>query len=126
MIEGEINLVRLIDGAIRDLRHRLTKRLEVVNLRLIRKNVSVDEKQDALLHASLLKPPDDLKGGVSFARPGRHDEKDPILTARDRVNRSVDSYLLIVARRLTRTVIVVILRRDALLFWRLAFGVAIA
>ena len=49
LIQSQIDLVRLVGGAVRDLGQRLTKRLKVIGLGLIREDVAVDEEQNPLL-----------------------------------------------------------------------------
>lgn len=47
LIKAQIDFIRLVDGAIRDLGHRLRERLEIIRPRLVSKNVSIDKKEDA-------------------------------------------------------------------------------
>src|SRR5207244_9552590 len=51
LIQGEVNLVRLINCSFRNLSHRLTERLEVVNLRLVSEDISINQKKNPLLHS---------------------------------------------------------------------------
>src|SRR5690606_28298153 len=70
LIEAEVNLVGLVDGAVGDLGHRLTKGLEVIRFGLVGEDVAVDEEEDAFLRARLPKAPDDLEGGIGLASAG--------------------------------------------------------
>ena len=51
LIEAEVDLERLVDGAIRDFGHRRAERLEVVGLRLVGEDVAIHEKENAFLGA---------------------------------------------------------------------------
>jgi hypothetical protein len=64
LVEREVDLERLVDLAVRDLRHRAAERLEVVRLGLVDEDVAVGEEEDPLLHPGLPQAPDDLERGV--------------------------------------------------------------
>ena len=115
LIEREVDLEGLVDGAVGDLGHRLTERLEVVGLGLVGEDVAVDEEEDALLGAGLPQPPDDLKGGVGLAGAGGHHEQDAVLAAGDGLDGAIDGDELVVARRFAGAVVVVVLRGDRFL-----------
>jgi len=108
-------------GIGRKLRHRRAKGAEVVHHRLVDQHIAVGEEQDALVAFRIPtlrfpQPPDDLEGGVGLARTGRHDQQNPVLAFGDGLNRRVDGIHLIVARLLSASVVVVILKNDLLGF----------
>src|SRR5271165_217887 len=84
-------------------------------LTLVNENVTIGEKQDALLVPSLPQPPDDLKGSVSLAGACGHHEKDTILTLRYRFDRCVDGIALVITRGFPARVVEVVLQ-DNLFF----------
>jgi hypothetical protein len=73
--------VRALDRfrACAELSHSRAKGSEIVDNRLIDKNVAVGEKQYAFPAPGFPESPDNLKGGVGFAGTGGHDEKDSVL-----------------------------------------------
>ena len=60
-------------------------------------------------------PPDDLKGRVGLSCASSHDEQDAVFTASDCIHRAIDGDKLIVARRFTGTVVVIVLRGHSFL-----------
>ena len=90
LVEGEVDLVGLVDLAVADLGHHRAEGLEIVGHGLVDQDVAVGQKEDALLEARLPQPPDDLKGGVGLAGAGRHDEQDAVLPPGDGLDGAVD------------------------------------
>ena len=126
MVETEVNLEGLVDGAVGDLGHRLTERLEVVGLCLVSEDVAVDEKEDAFLCTRFPEAPDDLKGGIGLACACGHDEEDAVFSPGDGLHGPVDGDELVVARGFSGAVVVVILGGELLLGGRPALGGTIA
>ena len=54
LVEAEINLEGLIDGAVGDFGHRLAEWLEIVRLSLIGQDIAIDQEKDALFGARRL------------------------------------------------------------------------
>ncbi len=101
LIEAEIDLERLVHRAVGDLGHSLTERLEVVGLGLVGQDVAVHQEQNAFLGAGSPQTPDDLKGGVGFARTRGHDQQDAGLAAGNGLYRAIDGDELVITGRLT-------------------------
>lgn len=83
LIEGEVDLVGLLDGAVGDLGYRRTEGLEVINLGLIDQDVALGEEEDAFFAAGSLQLPDDLEGAVGLAGTGGHYQQDALLPPGD-------------------------------------------
>ena len=109
LVEGKVNLVGLVDRAVRDLGHRAAEGFEVIRARLIDEDVAVGEEENAFLHARFPEAPDDLERDVGLARAGRHHEQEAILTTRDGFDGTVDGCHLIIAQFPAGAVIVVCL-----------------
>ena len=112
LVEGEVDLVGLVDLSLLDLGHRRAERLEVVRLGLVDQDVAVGEEQDALLDPGLPEPPDNLERGVGLAGARRHDNQNAILSVGDCLDRAVDGVELVVTGRLAGAVVVVALGDD--------------
>ena len=104
LIERQIDFVVLLDLAISDLVHHLTKRGEILLHSLVDKDVAVGQKQNALLGLSLPQPPNDLECRVGFAGAGGHDQQHPLLAFGDGLDGTVDGDALVIARLLAASV----------------------
>lgn len=67
LIEGEVDLVLLVDLAVADLGHRAAEGLEIVDHRLVDEDIAVGEVEDTLPRVGLPQTPDDLEGGAGLA-----------------------------------------------------------
>ena len=74
LIEAHINFVSAIERFIFHLGNHIFERAEIVLHGLVNQNIAVGEIENALFQFVFHQPPDDLKGGVGFARTGRHDQ----------------------------------------------------
>ena len=113
-------------GSGRQFGHGRTERPEVVDHGLIDQHVAVGQEQDALLAPGLPQPPDDLKGGVGLAGPGRHHQQDALPPLGDSLDRGVDRVDLIVARLLAAGVVEIVVQDDRLALGRQPLPGAIA
>ena len=115
--EGNFRAVFTLDGfcARAELCHRRPERAEIIDHRLVNENVTIGEKEDALLPPRLPQPPDDLKGSVSLAGACGHDEKDTILTLGYRFDRCIDGIALVITRGFPARVVEVVLQDDLFL-----------
>ena len=114
LVERQIDLKGLVDGAVADLGHSLTKGLERAVLCLIHQHVAVRQEQDAFLLPGFPESPDDLEGGVGLAGPGSHDQQDSVLAAGDGLHRAIDGNHLVVAGCHAPSVVVIGLFSDSL------------
>ncbi len=98
LIQAEMNFVGRVDFAVLDLGHDRAERLEVIDQRLIDKDVAIGKEQYAPDRARLPQPPDDHgDAGAGLARAGGHDQQHRRLPLGDRFNHAVDGFDLIVA-----------------------------
>lgn len=107
LVERQVDLEGLVDGAIDDLGHSLSEGLEVVGQRLIEQDVTVGEEEHTLHRARLPKAPDDLERGVGLAGAGGHHQQHPALPMGDGLDGALDGDPLVVARLLAAAVVVV-------------------
>ena len=65
---------------------------------LIHEDVAIGEEQNAFFAAGFPQPPDDLEGGVGFARASGHHQQKTLLTFGDFLNGAVGGDALVIAR----------------------------
>ena len=112
MVQRKINLERLVDLTVGDLRHCAAEWLEVVGLGLVDEDVAVREKQNSFLYAGFPQAPDDLERRVRLASASGHDEQDTVLAARGSFDDAIDRVGLIVTRCFVAEIGVIRLRDD--------------
>ena len=67
---------------------------------LIHQHVTVGQVQDFLFDIAFQQAINDLESRIGFARSGGHDQKNPLLTAGDGVQRAVHGHALIISGRI--------------------------
>src|SRR5262249_18263060 len=113
----KVDLERLVYRAVSDLRHDAAEGLEVIRLGLVHQDVAIGKEEDPLLETGLPETPDDLERDESLSRAGRHHQQDAVLPFGDRFNDAVNRFGLVITRRLSAGVRVVVLLHHGLLNW---------
>ena len=102
-------------GARAELGHCRAEGAEIVDHRLIDKDVAVGKEEDALLAPGFPQSPDDLKSRVGLAGAGGHDEEDSVLAFGNGFYCCVDGVRLVVARRFAAAIVKIILQDNLFL-----------
>ena len=109
LVEGEVDFIGLVDGAVGDFGHGRTERLEVVGPGLVHQNVAVGQKENAPLCPGLPQPPDDLESGVGLAGTSGHHQQNAVLPPGYGLDGAIDGVELVIAGTLAAGVHVVVL-----------------
>ena len=107
LIQGEVNLVGRIEFAMLNLRDNLAQRLEIAINGLVNEDIPISQIEHFSSQARLAQAMNYLKGRVRLARASRHDEEELVLALGDRLDRSIDSVALVIARRVTAVFVIV-------------------
>ena len=84
-------------GVGAELGHGALEGFEVAHHGLVHQNVAVGQKEDAFFGTAFEQAPDDLEGGISFARACGHDQQHAVLASGNGFERAVDGVQLVVA-----------------------------
>ena len=89
---------RFVDLFVFNHSHLVFEMPEITTPGLIDQCIAVSQKQNAFFCACFPQAMDNLKSGIGFTCASSHGEQDALLTFGNSLNRTVDSYLLVITR----------------------------
>lgn len=74
LVQRQLDFISWVNDPPGDFCHCAAKRLEIVSFCLINQDITVSQKQNALLTFCFPQTPDYLESGIGFSGVGRHDQ----------------------------------------------------